>query len=436
MIDVYVLDQNLEPIGLIDTYKSLIWANRYSEIGDCELYLEASQDNISLLQKGNYLMRQDDDMVCRIRKIEIDTNAEEGNYLTVTATDVKDFLDQRIIWSTMTCDGNLEDFIRSIVQNTLITPALTGRQLTKQNGNQLLYLGNKANFSDVTTEQVSYKNVGEKVRDYCQTYKWGYRVVLNNENLWFQLYKGTDRSDSVFFSDQYENLSSTAYIDDDTNLGNVALVGGEGEGPFRSRNVFGYAEGTERYELFVDAKDIARTITWAELTDMYPTTDEGGQGYISGSASAGYTYKMNYINIQIVDSDQLTWLQTNLPGGTVITVAGNQFYQAYNATIATLVSDSPSDDSSVVLQDIIYSLYLLNRGAEAVAEYGNVVSFEGSIIPDVTFVYKQDYFLGDIVTVENEYGFEANARIVEVVEVNDDTGYSIEPKFEYISQEG
>lgn len=432
MIDIYVLDKNLIPVGIIDAYRSLIWANRYNTVGDCELYLTASEDNISLLEAGNYLIRLDDEMVCKINRVEVDTSAEDGNYLIVNGIDSKSFLDQRIVWSTQTCDGFVETFIRSLVNLTLINANLGARQLYKPNGTKLLQLGTAAGFTEVTSEQITYKNVGEKVREYCKTYNWGYRVVLDNEQLWFQLYKGTDRSNEVYFSDQYENLSSTKYIDDKTNMGNVALVAGEGEGANRSRNVYGYAEGIDRFELYIDAKDIAKSITWEDLTDTYPTTDQGGQGYITGSASAGYTYNLNYANIQIVDSDQLTWLQTNYPSGQVVTIDGNQYYQVYNEVIADIPTNTPDDTSVCKLRDLIYMVYLLNRGAEKLSSYGEVISFEGSIIPDITFVYKQDYFLGDLVTVENEYGITATARIIEVVEVLDENGYNIEPKFEYI----
>lgn len=80
----------------------------------------------------------------------------------------------------------------------------------------------------------------------------------------------------------------------------------------------------------------------------------------------------------------------------------------------------------------MYVVYLLSRGYDALVEYGSVVTFEGIVEPNVTFVYKQDYFLGDLVTVENEYGISRKARIVEVIETNDENGYNIEPKFEYI----
>lgn len=435
MQDVYVYNKSLELIGIVDAYKSLIWANRYQSIGDCELYLPATNEALNLLQKDYYLARPDSDMVCQIKKIELDTSTEDGNYLIVTGLDVKRWLDQRIIWSTQTVDGNAEQFIRQLVNGAICNSALYARQIVKPNGQKMLFLGTAAGFTEVTTEQVTYKNLGEKVREYCLKFGWGYRVVFSDGAFYFQLYKGTNRTATVKFSESYENLATSSYVEDETNMGNVALVAGQGEGSERSRNVSGYAESVDRYEIYVDAKDISKNITWGELTSIYPTTDQGGQGYIAGTAETGYTYKMNYVNIQIVDSDQLTNLKATYPDGQEVTIDGNLYYQIYNEVIADLPSNSLSDSDSVVLRDVIYSVYLLTRGYEKLAEYGAVTSFEGTVEPNTTFIYNQDYFLGDKVTIQNEFGITVQARITEVVEVNDDTGYSVEPKFEYIAQE-
>lgn len=436
MNDVYVLNGNLEAIGIIDSYKSLIWANRYWAVGDCELYVPATTENLTMLRKNNFLIKSGNNMVCQIKKIELDTSTEEGNYLIVTGFDVKKWLDQRVVWSTMNVDGNIETFIRTMVDNALGNSGLYARQIVNLNGQRIFYLGTAAGFTEVITEQVSYKNVGEKVRDYCLKYGWGYRVVLSDNLLYFQLYKGTDRTGSVIFSDAYENLATTTYVEDETNMGNVALVAGEGQGTARSRNVSGYAEGMNRYEVFVDAKDISKTITWGDLTNLYPTTDSGGQGYIDGSASTGYVYKMNYINIQIIDSDQLTNLQNAYPDGTLITIGGNQYYQIYNEVIADLPSNTLEDGDEIKLRDVVYSVYLLTRGYEKLAEFGAVTSFSGTVEPNTTFVYNKDYFLGDLVTIQNEFGITVQARITEVIEVDDDNGSSVEPKFEYISTGG
>lgn len=429
--DVYLLNKNLDLVYVIDTYRSCIWSNRYVELGDCELYVPATPDLFSVLNIGYYLIRQNDSMVCRIEKIELDTDAENGDYLIITGKDSKNLCDQRIVWSTMTCDGPLETFIRQIVTSTMINPNLSARWMLKANGSALVALGTAAGFTEVMTEQVSYKNVGEKIREYCTKYGWGYKMVLNGSTLNFILYKGVDRSNTVFFSDDYENLDTTQYLLDDSNLGNVALVGGEGEGSERARNVSGYAEGTERYEIFVDAKDISKTVSWSDLVQLYPTTDSGGQGYYA-TVGTTYVYKLNYLNVHIVDSDQLTQLKANYPSGQEITIDGIDYYQVYNVTIATLPVQYPTDNDNVTLTSIIYEVYLLNRGYEKLAEYGEKIVFNGKIEPTVTFMYREDYNLGDIVTVYNKYGLSAAVRIVEIVEVDDDNGYSVQPKFEIV----
>ena len=429
--DVYVLNQNLELVAIIDAYKSLIWASRYWDVGDCELYLPATADNLKFLKIGFYLMRTDDDMVCRIKRIEIDTDAENGNYMIVNGEDTKSYLDQRIIWGTATCKGKAETFLRNIVDKSLINASLTFRNLVKPNNGKLLKLGALAGLPDVASEQMSYKNIGEKTREFCRAFGWGYRVIFdvvsNVPFLAFELYKGADKINEVYFSPDYENLASTKYILDKTNRGNVALCAGEGEGAKRTRSTVGYAEGTGRFEIYVDAKDISKEITWAELTEDYP----GGTLEASGAV---YNYKVSSIDIQIFSADQLSWLAANYPSGQVVTVDGVEYYRIGNAVLATVPDANPDDSTLVTIKDLVYIPYLLNRGVDALAEYGTTETFEGSVIPDVTFVYGRDYSLGDIVTVRNEYGIEAAARIVEVVEVIDDNGRRIEPKFENVTR--
>lgn len=431
MFDIYVLNKNLENVGVIDNYKSLIWANRYNDIGDCELYVEASTSIFNLLKKDYYLIRTDDEMVCQIKKIQLATDTENGDYLIVGGKDVKSFLDQRIVWNTMVCNGNLEEFMLEMVDKSLINPILNTRKLLKPNGEALLSLDAPNNFTKVNTEQISYKNVGVKTREYCKANNWGYKVVLDNKILRYKIYSGNDRSSNVIFSDNFENLATTNYTEDYSNLGNVGLIAGEGEGSDRIRNVSGNASGVDRYEIFIDAKDISKTITFEELVNMYPLTSDDGEGYID-EIEEKYVYKLNSLNIEIIDSAQLEKLKSEYPDGQEIIIDENNYYQIYDVIIAILPNEEPLNDDNVELCDIIYQIYLLNRGYEKLSEYGTVVSFEGTVEPNVTFKYKKDYFLGDVVTVQNEYGITVNARITEVVEVNDDNGYSVEPKFEYL----
>ena len=71
-MEIYVLDGNLDKVAVIDCYKSLIWARRYVEVGDCELYAAATAENVAVLKEGYYLARKDDGMICRIKRVEIE----------------------------------------------------------------------------------------------------------------------------------------------------------------------------------------------------------------------------------------------------------------------------------------------------------------------------------------------------------------------------
>ena len=57
-----------------------------------------------------------------------------------------------------------------------------------------------------------------------------------------------------------------------------------------------------------------------------------------------------------------------------------------------------------------------------------VVNYSGEILDNGMYKYGEDYFLGDTVLIENDYGIKAKATIVEITEVEDETGYKIVPK--------
>lgn len=424
MIDIYVLNGNLQAICIIDAYRSLIWSERYNDIGDCELYLPADAYNIDLLQKDRYLYRDGSHMVCRIDYIEITTDADDGNYLTVKGSDTKKLCDQRILTTTMFCKGSVETFLRKMITNTIINPSDSVRKMKKTNGNNLVSLATSSGLSETMSCQVTWDNVGVKIREICETYGFGYKFLLDSGVLKASIYKGTDRRNSVIFSDEYENLSSTDYVDDKTNMGNTAVVGGEGQGSKRTVVTLGTYEGIDRFEVFRDSDSISRSVTYKDLTETY--TDGS---VISGGGS--FYYQIPTLDAPTYDENHLEWLQENYPDGTLVTVDGQQFWRVTDVVIATVVSATPDINSTATLHDILYLASLLSSGAEARSEYGEVITFEGKVIPDITFIYGTDYFLGDIVTVKNEYGLQNPARITEVIEVLDENGYSVEPTFKF-----
>lgn len=75
-----------------------------------------------------------------------------------------------------------------------------------------------------------------------------------------------------------------------------------------------------------------------------------------------------------------------------------------------------------------YKKQLEQKGKEILLENKEIESFEGEVI-DYQFTFKKDYFLGDIVEVENEYGMQAVSRITEIIESIDESGIYTIPTF-------
>lgn len=430
-MDAIILDGNLEAVGIIEDYKSFIWAERYADTGDCELYVPVTQENLDTLKMNRFIIRTDRDMVCIIRYVELETDVENGDYLIVKGYDVKSFLDQRIVWSIAYISGKIEEAVREIVVQSAISPEDGNRRFERTDGNPLLKLGTLAGFTAESTEQIDHPVIGVKIREYCARYHWGYRFRKDFGRLAFELYKGTDRSGSVFFKPSFENINTTRFIDDESGMGNVALIAGEGSGAERVWNQYGNAVGVDRFEKYIDANSTSSSITWEKLKETYPPVSQGGTGYRSGR-----TYVVGQLNIEIIDTTQLTWLQDNFPG-EIIETDDTAYYRITDAVVASLLSESMQDSDICTLTALIYQLQLISKGAEELSKYGQYISFEGTIIPEGVYDYRQDYYLGDVVSIENDYGIKAKARIVEMVESDDDSnGYSMQPKFEYVSVTG
>jgi hypothetical protein len=67
------------------------------------------------------------------------------------------------------------------------------------------------------------------------------------------------------------------------------------------------------------------------------------------------------------------------------------------------------------LTDEEYDAQLAQRGVESLSDNDAIYSFEGQIEPTRMFKYGEDFFMGDILEIANEYGMEAKARVIELV---------------------
>lgn len=72
---------------------------------------------------------------------------------------------------------------------------------------------------------------------------------------------------------------------------------------------------------------------------------------------------------------------------------------------------------------------LQQKGKEALADTDMTVTFEGEIEASIRYIYGQDFFMGDVVQVVNDYGKEASSRITELIVSQDVSGERLTPTF-------
>lgn len=80
-----------------------------------------------------------------------------------------------------------------------------------------------------------------------------------------------------------------------------------------------------------------------------------------------------------------------------------------------------------------YTAALVARGNQRMTEYIFIKTFEGDVETTQMFVFRKDFFLGDIIQITNEWGIEASARIGEVIFSQNKSGNNTVPTFSVIS---
>lgn len=81
------------------------------------------------------------------------------------------------------------------------------------------------------------------------------------------------------------------------------------------------------------------------------------------------------------------------------------------------------------ISDSEYTNMLTQEGVETLSGTGITTSFEGEVDNTINYQLNEEYYLGDIVQIENDYGISSATRIVEVIESEDENGTDIIPTF-------
>lgn len=149
--------------AICDTFSSLLWDIEYYKCGSFEVYIAANPQNVDIFQPGRIVGRDDDSQYFGIiESVQINTDVENGDYLTVRGRFPMCLLERRIIhpmYST-TAEKAYSEIIREVVtQNTLLSDSrkIPGLSLGTVSG---------ACWEQTTTLQISYANLMEWIHTH------------------------------------------------------------------------------------------------------------------------------------------------------------------------------------------------------------------------------------------------------------------------------
>lgn len=269
-MEAILLNPDLESIGVIDSYKSFIWTDRYDEHGDFEIYVPISEALPNDIRKGCYLWNENSEHMMIVESIRIESDIEDGAYFLVTGRSLESLLKRRIVWNKRVFsiddegnEPNLQNGIKELFEENIINPEIEIRKIPN-------FIFEESTDEKITSLTFEGEYLGDELYDVvsklCKEKEIGFKVTLNESKQFvFKLYAGVDRSYEqtanpyVIFSPDYDNILNTNYIDSDEKLKNVTLVVGEseyndkGEEITRVQWVEGFSSGIERREIFTDA---------------------------------------------------------------------------------------------------------------------------------------------------------------------------------------
>ena len=250
-MEVRIYDENFNLKKIIENHISLLWKKRYNDIGEFTLVCPATDDNIknTVLNRIVWVKGKKEAGVIESRTLE-QNNTQ--NTITLKGRFLESYMDRRLIRPTLNYSGTIELAMRKILTDAVAIP--------------MVQLGELHGYTDTIEFQATYKNLLEYEKKLAKTANYGFRFVpdFTNKTITFEIYKGLDHSihqsdrPRVIFSEDYANMTSSHYEENNQLYETVCYVGGEGDWQDKEIVVSGdnTLTGLARREMYHDGSDL------------------------------------------------------------------------------------------------------------------------------------------------------------------------------------
>lgn len=377
MTDIYILNTDYKIIGIVDNYSSAIFTKRYWEYGDFELYIKANAKSLSLLQPDFYIKRNSDTYIYVIESIQLTTSQEDGDFLTVKGRSVESMLTRRILYNHR--------------NENLSQPYTIG-------GFNVEYPTDTCKtIEDCIRNAIEMTIAPIDLNPYGVKWAWDGNFILGerqgfSETMPQTQILGTYLYDFIVEQCQNYGYGFRVHLNDDNKFEFNLYKGKD----------CSYNQKENPYIVFSHQFDNLSNTNY-----LFDTTNYKNYGYSIGKAD--------------IEQERL-W--NGRPIKTTRNLNRVNRRELFIDSSSISKEEKDVNGNNIIIPDNRYSMYVGNNAYNELVKYPIVETLDGDIVSN-----NMKYNLGDIVQIENEYGIQATARILEIIDCEDESGYSTVPTF-------
>ena len=287
--------------AIIDDFQEVSFERNLYSAGTFTITINYNIPNALLFERGMFIQFGSDPYdfgeILSIRDV-IGQDGKGSQIRTITGYDARYIFKRRIIknlnangmWK-MTAKGEI--CLRNLIADQCGANAEEKRRLPVTN---TIPLNENALGKEYSVSE-QFTNLYEVCKTIATQSEIGWRVKFDNGSLKLECYEGTDRSDTVQFSTDFDSLRDGEFSDSSESYSNAIYIGGKGQND--ERDIYegedGNPNGLERFEAWDDQSQMTTTDEYmAEALSML--TQYGQTVNVSGNglAKCPYIYKEQY----------------------------------------------------------------------------------------------------------------------------------------------
>ena len=368
---IEIIDKNFNLLGIISNFESLIFVRNLYEASTFEFTINKSKANTNKLKKDNMLViNKKDNKVLIIEKV-VTTTVKNSKTLKVSGICVKGLAKRRIV-ATNGYDRVAEDYAENIQKHYLkkhMVETYYDDIRTPERDFPNMRIAKSQNRGIKTVWQARLTNLHDEMKHISEDTGLGWEGILNRDDkcIEFDSIEGTDRSINQTAT-QNTHLYLSRYTHSELARMTYEAMKGNKKLPFI---IF-----SEKKKNLIDGKSTDDSSNYKNV------------GYVAGKGE---------------NEDRL------------ITVLGT-------------ATGFDRREVLIDLNNIEDPLELKQEGQKKLDTYKEIKSIEGKVYQIPNMEYDEDFFLGDIVTLEID-GIYEDKRITQAKEIYERNNISIELGF-------